>query len=276
LNSNWIALLQGKNTISVVTPSYNRANELVAALESVLAQTYPVKEIWVCDDGSTDNSKQRVQGFNDPRIQWLPCGRNGRPAVPRNIGVRNSSADWIAFLDSDDTWAPEKLAQQIELAVQGPYDAVCTNAWRIAADGSRTMFFETIKEKEFTLREMIDYNRVICSSMMCRRELLFNCGLFPESLKYKAIEDYILWLKIAGEHKIGYVDAPLVDYRDIPAASIRKEGTDSVNQRVLIFNHLKKQRQYFTKDQLLYLYKKFKWDYKSEFWQKFDLEKLTL
>ncbi|NBQ48494.1 MAG: glycosyltransferase family 2 protein, partial [Sphingobacteriia bacterium] len=88
--------------ISVIIPNYNRAAFLKQAIESVLAQTYPVLEILICDDGSQDESRSVVQAFADHRIQWLDCGRNGRPAIPRNKGVQRAKGQWLAFLDNDD------------------------------------------------------------------------------------------------------------------------------------------------------------------------------
>jgi teichuronic acid biosynthesis glycosyltransferase TuaG len=268
--------LPSKQSISVVIPTFNRAQDLITAIRSVLTQSYPVAEIWVCDDGSTDNSRELVRELKEERVKWLDCGRNGRPAIPRNMGIVRSESEWIAYLDSDDVWHSDKIKMQLFAADRGGFDAVCTNGWRRKESGDKSLFFEKSDVPAFDFYDMVEYNRIICSSMMCKRELLLSCKLFPEEKRMTAIEDYVLWLKISGKHKIGYVQEPLMEYNDNPKASIRKNWTESVNQRILIFNYMKKHKQFFSREQFLFLYEKFKWFYKPSFWKKFDLEKLML
>jgi len=89
-------------TVSVVIANYNRSDMLVKAIQSALEQTYSVLEILVCDDGSTDDSREKVKALNNEKVQWIDSGKNGRPAIPRNIGLSKSKGDWIAILDNDD------------------------------------------------------------------------------------------------------------------------------------------------------------------------------
>lgn len=106
--------------ISVVIPARNRAHTLPACLESILAQTYPAAEIIVVDDGSTDETREVVEGYRDRGVIYarLPSGRGAQAA--RNYGVRMASHDWIAFQDSDDLWLENKLAIQVDaLKVRG-------------------------------------------------------------------------------------------------------------------------------------------------------------
>lgn len=83
------------------------------AVTSALNQSYSVHEILICDDGSTDNSKELISNLNNPKIKWIDSGKNGRPAIPRNIGIKNAEGNWIAFLDNDDEWLPYKLEKQV-------------------------------------------------------------------------------------------------------------------------------------------------------------------
>src|SRR4051794_13419670 len=104
-----------ENSVSVIIPTWNRAATLGPAIQSVLNQTYPPREVLVCDDGSTDNSVDVVAQLDDQRIRWLPGGRGGRPAIPRNRGIGAATGEWLAFLDSDDEWLPDKLERQLGL-----------------------------------------------------------------------------------------------------------------------------------------------------------------
>jgi glycosyltransferase involved in cell wall biosynthesis len=90
-----------------------------------------VIEILICDDGSTDDSKTKISALNDPKIKWIDCGRNGSPAVPRNIGIMKSSGTWVAFLDSDDEWMPTKIQEQVEVVKATTCLAVSTNAHKV-------------------------------------------------------------------------------------------------------------------------------------------------
>src|SRR5262249_7122187 len=100
-------------SVSVIIPTWNRAATVMAAVESALAQTHAPLEVLVCDDGSSDDSAQRVGALPDPRVRWLPGPRGGRPAIPRNRGIAAARGEWLAFLDSDDEWLPDKLERQL-------------------------------------------------------------------------------------------------------------------------------------------------------------------
>ena len=99
--------------VSVVIPTYNRADDLARALDSVLRQTYPRWEALVIDNRSTDNSHDVVHRLNDARIRWLEIANNGVIAASRNLGIYHASGEFIAFLDSDDYWKSDKLERSI-------------------------------------------------------------------------------------------------------------------------------------------------------------------
>jgi teichuronic acid biosynthesis glycosyltransferase TuaG len=229
--------LQSRSSISVVIPTYNRASDLKKAVASVLAQTYRVAEILVCDDGSTDNSKEVMEEIKSSRVRWIDCGRNGRPAIPRNAGIKQASSEWVAFLDSDDEWLPDKLEKQLVFITTKRYNAVCSNAFRMVK-GQKPLPYLTYDKDIIKFDDLIKTNYVICSSMMVRRSLFANAGYFPEGADFKAIEDYALWLKIAARENIGYIATPLLNYTDDPAQSIRKDDISVNAQRKIILKSL--------------------------------------
>ena len=107
-----------ENLVSVVIPTYNRATELPSAIESVLGQTYPSVEVIIVDDGSTDGTEALIQ-TRFPRVRYLRQSNRG-PAAARNAGIKAASGPYIAFLDSDDRWMPQKLERQIGLLRERP------------------------------------------------------------------------------------------------------------------------------------------------------------
>lgn len=213
---------------------------LVKAVKSALAQTYPVKEVLVCDDGSTDDSKEKVLSIGDARVKWIDCGKNGRPAIPRNCGIKESSGNYIAFLDNDDEWLEDKLQKQVELLALSGLDIVCCNANKIS-DGKNTGPYSQLKNPQvFNFYNLVASNFVICSSVLAKKDILVRFGMFPEAVSLKALEDYFLWLKVSTAHPIYYTPELLVNYNDESSTSIRKDSLSTQQQLSLIFSEFRK------------------------------------
>ena len=111
-----------KDLVSIIVPSYNCAKYLPDTINSVLAQTYTNWEMLIVDDCSTDNSEEVIKSFGDPRIRYLKNEKNSGAAISRNYALREAKGRWIAFLDSDDMWMPEKLSHQIAFMEENGYD----------------------------------------------------------------------------------------------------------------------------------------------------------
>ncbi len=215
-------------TVSIIIPTYNRKNELLHTLKSVLEQSFKFFEVLVCDDGSTDGTMEMVFELNDPRIKWV-SGQNGcGPAIPRNRGIAESKGEWLAFLDSDDKWNPDKLAKQLEALNDLHVKAACTNAFimknKLICDQP---YFEDSFNSLISFSDMLKVNRVICSSMLVHRNIVEKVGGFPEDSTFRAIEDYALWLTVSLLTDIVYLSEPLVIYRDQPEISIRGDILES-------------------------------------------------
>lgn len=210
-------------SISVIIPTYNRENQLIKAINSVLNQTYPVEEIIVCDDGSTDSTLDSINKLNNSKIVWIDCGRNGMPSIPRNIGINKSKGNWIAFLDSDDVWLPRKLEMQVEVILKNKTLVVATNAYRIINDRIIGKYFN-LYFKNLTFKKLIYTNYVICSTVLVNKDFLVTTSFFPIEKKMKAIEDYQLWLRLSLRANIYYLKTPLIYYFDEPNNSIRKDS----------------------------------------------------
>jgi len=222
------------NLVSVIIPTFNRADMIEKAVRSALNQTVPPLEVLVCDDGSTDNSKEIVDSINDPRVRWLEGPHSGLPAVPRNRGIWESKGDWLAFLDSDDEWLPEKLEKQLTAAKKLNCLAACTNALAyIPGKGIEGEMSSWNKEK-IIFKNLIQSNPVICSSGIVHRCLIEDVRGFPETPDL--IEDYAFWLRVAAYTDIAYVREPLLIYCNNPGSSVRsKFPTDVMVQRIGVF-----------------------------------------
>ena len=189
-------------SISVIIPTYNRAYCLSRAIDSVLAQSHPVEKICVIDDGSTDGTQQLLQS-NYPQIHYIRQENKGVSAA-RNEGIRKIKSQWIAFLDSDDEWLPQKIEKQLfELTRQPMYKLIhCDEVW--IRNGVRVNAMNKHKKSGGDIFESCLPLCVISpSASIIQRELLLEVGLFNESLP--ACEDYDLWLRICSSHPVLYV-----------------------------------------------------------------------
>ncbi len=224
------------NDISVIIPTWNRANSIEKAVCSALQQTEPPLEVLVCDDGSTDNTEALIRGIKDSRVQWLPGIHSGLPAVPRNRGIEASKGDWLAFLDSDDAWLAEKLEKQLELAKVLGCKAVSSNALRfLPGKGIRGKLLDWDKER-IGFADLTQQNQIVCSSTLVHKSLFQTVIGFPA--EPGIIEDYALWLRVATQTDFAYIAEPLLIYQDDPANSVRSIVTSNVwMQRKEVFKN---------------------------------------
>ena len=223
------------NTVSVIIPTYNRPQALHRAIESTLAQTLAPLEILVCEDGSSAETEQIITSFNHPQVRWLPALHAGRPAMPRNRGIHAAQGEWLAFLDDDDVWLPEKLEHQMKLARATDCQAICTNAWRVQNGERQGHYFNQALQGKFNFKQLLRSNMVICSSAIIYHSLLEKVKGFPETETFLAIEDYALWLRVAALTDFAYSPEPLLEYTDEPSQSMRKQGLTVQEQKRRVF-----------------------------------------
>lgn len=170
--------------ISVVIPAYNAELFLADAIRSVLEQTVAPLEIIVVDDGSDDGTARVAQRFGE-RVRLIRQP-NGGPSSARNSGVAAASGDWVAFLDADDAWLPEKLDRQAPLLAEPGVGVVCCGRSRNRArQGWRWLTFDEIWEA----------NEIVVSTAVVRRDVLNSLGGFNPKLC--GVEDWDLWLRIS-------------------------------------------------------------------------------
>lgn len=201
--------------ISVIIPTYNRAETIGAAIESVLRQTEKGLEIIVVDDGSTDHTESLLSMWID-KIHYIKVEHRGLPARTRNIGIQRAKGEYIAFLDSDDTWREDKIERQLALFEKNDsVGLVCSNAYCTSSYPGKNLevyFPNAVKKQGFLLWDLIETNFIITSTVMVRRATLEKVGGFSEDPK-NISEDYELWLRIAQSFDIIFDPQVLVTYR---------------------------------------------------------------
>lgn len=203
-----------KPLISVIIPSYNNAQYVVAAVQSALAQTYSPVEVIVVDDGSTDDTRARLAAW-DGRVRY-DYQANGGVSKARNRGIAHARGDLIAFLDADDQWLPEKLNKQWECLAASPDAALVhtdTFQWNDTTGERVRVACHRERFSGSCYTEFFRHNRINTSSVMVTRRCLERTGVFDEAIRGPSAEDMDLWLRIARDHQIAYVNEPLVLYR---------------------------------------------------------------
>jgi len=195
--------------VSVVIPTHNRPDRLAKAIQSVLDQTERDFELFVVDDGSHDQAAADVvRASGDPRVSYirLPVARG--PAAARNAGIAKTTAPYVAFLDDDDEWLPEKLAVQLAALERADPGVGLTYSARITVD--RTVGTEVITRFPAAFDRASGLNVITLSSVLMKRRCLDAVGAFDEELF--GTEDFDLWIRAAERFAFHYLDQPLVRY----------------------------------------------------------------
>lgn len=231
------------NLVSIIMPSYNTGRFLAETVNSVLAQTYSDWELIIVDDCSTDNTDAVLAGFDDPRIRYIKNERNSGAAVSRNRALREAKGRWIAFLDSDDLWEPEKLRKQIAFMENNGYRFSYT-AYSEIDEESHPLGRVVTGPKRITKTGMFNYCWPGCLTVMYDAEAL---GLLQiEDIKKN--NDYAMWLKLCRKANCWFLNETLAKYRK------RSGSISSSSYLTLIQWHYKLYREAEKQNVLLSLF----------------------
>lgn len=179
--------------VSIITPCYNAANLISQTIQSVINQTYKNWEMVIVDDCSSDSSSIIIQEYAaiDSRIRYFKTSeKSGSPSLPRNIGLENAKGKFIAFLDSDDIWMPDKLENQVSFLLRNNYSIGYTYYEKVDWNGNRNN--RVIKTRKTTYyNDLLCSNSIPCLTSIIRRELIGDT-------RFKQIpqEDFCFWLDI--------------------------------------------------------------------------------
>jgi glycosyltransferase involved in cell wall biosynthesis len=202
--------------VSVIIPCFNSQNTIQETIESVLAQTMQDFELIVVDDGSTDDTKQILSDFGN-RVKYL-YRENGGQSAARNTGIRAAIGEFVAFVDSDDLWCPDKLEKQIRILEDTTVDwCYCDCLYFCNSDstslGKHSDLFYPAKEG-WIAKSLLLGNCIASPTPLIRRSIFDQCGLFDESPLFRIGEDWEMWLRIAAQYPVGYRAEVLAKHRE--------------------------------------------------------------
>jgi glycosyltransferase involved in cell wall biosynthesis len=196
------------NEIDVIIPTYNRQEKLTRAIDSVLMQKNASFNVYVIDDGSTDKTREMIRERYPDQVRYFHQPNTG-PAAARNVGIMNSTAPWLAFLDSDDEWLPKKLETQMHYFEQNPSIKICQTEEQWIRNGVRVNPMKKHqKVSGWIFKECLSLCLISPSAVMIHRDIFKQVGEFDPA--YAVCEDYELWLRITHQFEVGLIEKPLI------------------------------------------------------------------
>lgn len=201
--------------ISVIVPTYNRADLISETIESILNQTYKNFELIIVDDGSTDNTEEVIRKFKDSRIKYIKTDNWGGPARPRNIGIKKARGEYIAFCDDDDMWDKRKLEKQIPHFQSSKIVGVASDAILIGDTPyyrKKNYGRSKLGYVDYQYIDILNGNKIMTSSCIVKRKILEKVRFFDENRDFCFIEDWELWLRMARFGLFRVLGDPLIFY----------------------------------------------------------------
>jgi glycosyltransferase involved in cell wall biosynthesis len=216
--------------VSVVIPTYNYGHVVTEAVESALAQTYPAVEVIVVDDGSTDDTRERLAPYGD-RIRYIHQANAGLSAA-RNTGIRAARGEFIALLDSDDAFHPRKLELQMRYLAERPDVVLVGTRSTTDPDHRYPTPPEPVPAREIPLDRLVITSHFPPSSVVIRRACIDSVGLFDVNLR--STEDRDFWIRVGARFGVAVLDAPLTWYRLHPGSMSRNAEKMAYYDRMVL------------------------------------------
>ena len=196
--------------VSVIMPVYNSEIYLPEAIDSVLRQTHENLELILIDDGSEDSSGELIKKYSDNRIRYFHQENQGQ-SVARNLGIKESKGKFIAFLDSDDVWNPNKLVKQLSILVNSGAGLVYSKYKYIGEDLGLKAKVQPQFHRGDVWSRLVTLNFLCCSSVVINKQCFSSEELFFK--EDRLCEDWDLWLRLSENCQVEYIDEDLVSYR---------------------------------------------------------------
>ncbi len=212
--------------VSILTPAFNAAKYLSETIDSVLAQTFQDFEMIIVDDGSTDNTREVAQGYaqkHPGKIRYI-YQKNAGPAAARNTAIKNSTGEYLALLDSDDLWMPNRLEEGVAVLDAKPEVGLVHAKTIRLVDGKK---LAPLKRHLPSLSGRIYRNlitrraNISCLTVLFRRSCLEKIGLFDEAQECIGVEDRDLWVRLSKFYKVQFINKEVGYYRIIAAGISR-------------------------------------------------------
>jgi glycosyltransferase involved in cell wall biosynthesis len=245
-----ISKIHSEPLVSILIPTYNHAQFLKDAINSVLEQTYKNVEIIVINNYSEDNTIEVVNIFQNKRIHLINFKNNGVIAASRNIGLKNANGDFIAFLDSDDIWKPSKLEKQLKIFYDRPEVLLIGTNLETFPKGRKNAL-KLGSDYQVSYKNLLKNNCFINSSVLIRKQVVSEIGFLDEDERLRTVEDYDYWLKILKfKDNSGYVlKEDLIKYR-MHSSNLSGSGFNFdfyksfEKQKIILEKHLEKNPDY--------------------------------
>lgn len=225
--------------VSVIIPTYNRAALVGRAIGSVLAQSAGDLELIVVDDGSGDDTAAVVRAIRDPRLVYLPQPRNRGVSAARNIGIRAARGAWVAFLDSDDCWLPQKLQRQLDDLQRSGFAGVAAYCRMRRSDGRHVIEVPDGRGGRYDgatpWPSLLTDGLWFCQTWLVRREALLACDGFDERMRIW--EDWDLLLRLSQRGAIRYLPEVLVESQVSPDSLVGRHENRPASLRILQEKH---------------------------------------
>lgn len=236
--------------VSIITPTYNSSKFISNTVKSVLNQTFTDWEYLIVDDNSTDNTINIINEFikKDPRIKLLKTPKNsGGPATPKNIGIENATGEYVAFLDHDDEWLPQKLEKQVKVFEESKDKKLgLVSSFLNIKDKNGNLEYRHKKNyKGDVIRQLANGNFIVTSScVLTKLSILKEVELFDS--RFKTSDDWDMWLNISeAGYQFDFVPEYLVNYiKHEENAYLNNNNRNDKREFILIFN---KHKESFTK-----------------------------
>ena len=196
--------------VSVIIPTYNRANVIETSVESVLNQTYTDIEVIIVDDGSDDNTKEIIDGINDTRIKYMRSSVNRGQSFARNVGIRRAKGEFIAFQDSDDVWLPDKLERQMKCFEDNPSCGLvyCMFEYQNSLDGKKIVYppadVPLDVKTGWIFNNMFGGNLIDMPTIIIRKDILKTTGFLNEQID--CLEDFEWLLRVTKNYPVCMVE----------------------------------------------------------------------
>lgn len=240
--------------VSVIIPAYNAEKVIRATMDSVFSQTYQNLQIIVVDDASTDSTPQILRSYEDPRLTVIRQDQNGHSCAARNRALSCATGDYVAFLDNDDIWHPEKIEKQVAFLEQHPHYGACFTWGNIIDENGNirtpddpdtrwlhNAFHEGNRSRtEWLMRLLTQGNCFLQSSAFVRGEILRKIG--HQNLSLVQLQDFELWLRILSQANIYVLCQELTSFRrNVGGGSVsavtERSRNQSVNEDIFVCTH---------------------------------------
>jgi len=239
--------------VSVIIGTYNSAHFLADCLSSVKAQTYKDYEVIVVDDGSTDNTKELIDGMNWDKIRYFYQENSGAITLPRNNAIRHAKGEYVAFLDADDLWYPKKLEKIMGTLLMNPEIDIMSHHLLLKKEGKSIGIVKNGPLRKDMFKQLLFCGNCLTgSATVTKKSVMLEINGFDDNERYFLVEDYEAWLRIAHKKKKFYfLDECLGEYR-VHKNNVSRDYSVSFPNRI---NVVKKHfRNYKSKNPIKYIF----------------------